>query len=484
MKSTIEGRFAQRRLRVVAAATLAGVALATGAAGSASASEADYDQGYELGLDAYKYGLPLVSTNKTYLNQTSINVANGRGFGPVNRFNPARGLARAEDKSVVAPNHDTLYTIAWLDLKRQPRVIHVPKIKDRYYVLPLMDPYTEDFKNLGSVNETKPGDYAVVGPDGGHVDLPQGVHRIKSKYNRVWIIGRIYIKGEDDTAAVNEIQDEITVTPLRKYGKRGWKPKPPRNPDTTVDDPGLPAGLAFFDKLGELLERYPPPAADQPELDELAAIGVGPGLTPSTNPDLSADTLAGMAAAVADAPAEIQAGVVAAYAAGFAAHNGYLVAPTGRYGTDYQLRAMLAQIGLGAITPKEAIYPVAQVDSSFAPLTGAQRYTIHVAAGQLPPVNAFWSLTMYDPTGFFVPNPIGRYLINDRTDLHYNADGSLDLYVQSSAPADPAQAQNWLPSPAGTPFRLIWRLYATKPDQIQGVLDGSGWDPPTITAVP
>lgn len=480
----MEGRFSTRLRRVAAVGALVCAALGAGAAASAAASEADYDQGYELGLDAYKYGLPLVSTNKTYLNQTSINVANGRGFGPVNRFNPARGLAEAGDTSVVAPNHDTLYTIAWLDLKRQPRVIHVPKIKDRYYVLPLMDPYTEDFRNLGSVNETKPGDYAVVGPDGGHVDLPHGVHRIKSKYNRVWIIGRIYIKGPDDTAAVNRIQDEITITPLRKYGRRGWKPKPPKNPDTTVDAPALPAGLAFFDKLGELLERYPPPAADQPELDKLAAIGVGPGLTPSTDPGLSADTLAGMSAAVADGPAEIQAGVVAEYAAGFAAHNGYLVAPTGRYGTDYELRAILAQIGLGAIIPDEAIYPVAQVDSSFSPLTGANRYTLHVAAGQLPPVNAFWSLTLYGPTGFFVPNPIDRYLINDRTDLHYNPDGSLDLYVQSTEPADPAQAQNWLPSPAGSSFRLIWRLYATKPDQIQGVLDGSGWDPPAVTVVP
>ena len=99
-------------------------------------------------------------------------------------------------------------------------------------------------------------------------------------------------------------------------------------------------------------------------------------------------------------------------------------------------------------------------------------------------MNAFWSLTLYDLAGFLVPNPIDRYVINDRTDLHYNADGSLDLYVQSTQPADPAQAQNWLPSPAGERFRLIWRLYATKPDQIQGVLDGSGWTPPAITAVP
>lgn len=475
----------ERRLwRYVGALALA-LILPGVAAQSATATQAEYDRGYELGLEAYKYGLPLVTMNKTYRNQTSVDVSNGRGFGPANQFNPVRQFATPEDKAVVAPNFDTLYSIAWLNLKKQPLVIHVPKIEDRYYVIPLMSPYTEDFKNLGSVSKTKPGDYAVVGPDDKNVELPKGVKRIKSKYERVWIIERTYADTtQEDIKQVHKIQNKMTITPLDKYGKKGWKPKTPKNPDTTVDDPQLPTGLAYFDRLGKELDRFPPPKADAAELAKLAEIGVGPGMSPSTDSSLSPDTVAGMVAAVAAGRGSITGDLTARYLGSFNAHNGYLVLPTGTYGTDYGFRAEVTQVGLGALLPSEAIYPIALLDSSRAPLNGNKRYVVHIPAGQLPPVRAFWSLTMYDTAGFLVPNPIGRYVINDRSDLHVNDDGSIDLYLQSSEPVDPNQAQNWLPSPAGQNFRLIWRLYDTKPSAVDGILDGSGWNPPAITRVP
>jgi hypothetical protein len=481
---------ASRTRRIAGIALAAGATLAALATGTAAASQAEYDQGLALGTEAYKYGLPLVTTNKTYLNQTSVNVSNGRGFGPVNRFNSVRQFSTPDDRSVVAPNFDTLYSIACLDLKKQPQVIHVPKIKHRYYVIPLLDPYTENFGNLGSVEKTKPGDYAIVGPNDATTKLPKGVKRIKSNYDRVWIIMRTYADESDsgDFNAVHKIQNQTTITPLNKFGKKGWKPPKPKNPDTTVEDPGLPTGMAYFDKLGELLKRYPPPAADAPELAKLAQIGVGPGMTPSTNAGLSADTVRGMTDAVAGGDASVVADATADYVAGFAAHNGYLTVPTGNYGTDYRLRAEVTRLGLGALPPEQAIYPLGQVDHTLAPLSGDKRYVLHIPAGQLPPVSptkGFWSLTLYDLDGFLVPNPIDRYLINDRTDLHANSDGSVDLYVQSTQPTDPDQAQNWLPSPAGQRFRLLWRLYATLPDQVQGVLDGTpGWTPPAITPVP
>jgi hypothetical protein len=476
----------KRRLRTIATLTaLASFAVAGGVADTASASQADYDQGYALGLEAYKYGFPLVTTQKTFANQTSINVSNGRGFGPVNKFNPVRSFSVPTDRSVVAPNLDTLYSIAWLDLKKQPQVIHVPKVKNRYFVIPLMSPYTEDFKNLGSVPKTKPGDYAVVGPKQAKKKLPKGVKRIKSQYNRVWIIERTYADPDNskDVKKVNQIQNEIKVRPLSAYGVKGWKRKKPKHPDTTVDNVSLPTGLAYYDQLGQLLSKFPPPAEDQAELDKLAAIGVGPGATPSSNPNLSADTKAGMTAAAAAGVQSITSDALKAYLAGFDTHNGYLVMPTGNYGTDYIRRAIVTQVGLGALVPDQAIYPLAQVDHTKAPLTGAKKYTLHIPAGGLPPVNAFWSMTMYDLDGFLVPNPINRYVINNRTNLHYNSDGSLDLYVQNTQPSDPAQAQNWLPSPPGQ-FRLIWRLYGTQQNRIQGVLDGTGWNPPAITQVP
>ena len=471
--------------RVVSVTVLAAVAVFAGA-GTAAASQADYEKGYELGIDAYKYGLPLLTMKKTYVNQTSVNVPTGQGFGPANRFNAVREFVDPSDRSVVAPNYDTLYSIAWINLKKQPKVLHVPKVRNRFFVIPLYSPYTENFRNLGSVNGTKPGDYAIVGPKQRHVKLPAGVKRIKSPYNRVWIIERIFAKPESqkDIQKVHKIQDRTTLTPLSKYGRNNWKPKKPKRTDTTVDDPGLPEGLAYFNKLGIQLRKFPPPAADDAEIERLAEVGIGPGMKPS-EAGLDPDTLRGLADAAADGPASAESDLTAAYLAGFNAHNGYMVIPTGKYGTDYELRALVTKVGLGALRPNQAIYPFTQMDRNLNPLVGSKKYAMHIPEGKLPPARAFWSLTLYDLEGFFVPNQADRYAIHDRTDLYFNPDGSLDLYLQNTEPSDPDRARNWLPTPAGDGrFRLIWRMFSPKPGKISGILDGTGWTGPTITSVP
>jgi hypothetical protein len=299
----------------------------------------------------------------------------------------------------------------------------------------------------------------------------------------VWIIERVYADNDSpkDQQKVHKIQDDTTVTPLSEYKVGNWHAPVSADPDTTIDDPALPAGMAFYDQLGDQLAQFPPPAADAPILAELAGIGVGPGLHPSTDASLDADTVAGMTAAVAAGRGAVLTDVQTLYGQSFAAHNGYLVTPTGTYGTDYRLRAVVTQVGLGALLPEQSIYPLALLDRTGQPLTGAKKYVVHIPAGGLPPINpeGFWSLTLYDNDGFIVANPINRYAINDRTDLHYNADGSLDLYLQATRPTDPVQAQNWLPTPAGG-FRIIWRTYSTDAAQIPGILDGSGWKPAAI----
>ncbi|MDL9979046.1 DUF1254 domain-containing protein [Microbacterium sp. ASV49] len=482
------GRWNPRRLGATAAATAVLTATLVGVGlQPASADESAYDRGYRLGLDAYRYGLPLVTTDKTYVNQTSIDIPNGRGFGPVNHLNPIRQFVQPQDRSVVAPNLDTLYSIGWLDLSKEPQIIHIPKIKDRYFVVPLMSPYTENFANLGSVDKTPPGDYAVVGPQDADLPLPKHVTRIVSPYDRVWIIERVYADNNSakDIKEVNKIQDEITVVPLSQYPRKNWTAPVPAHPDTTIDDPGLPKGMAFYDKLGTLLAEFPPPAADQPMLDELAGIGVGPGMHPSTDASLDPETVAGMTAAVADGPAAVLADAHGMYAKNFTRFNGYFVTPTGTYGTDYGLRAVVTQVGLGALRPEQSVYPLALLDRTGQPLTGQKSYTIHIPAGGLPPVTpptGFWSVTMYDSTGFVVNNEINRYAINDRTDLHRNADGSIDLYVQNTRPSDPLQAQNWLPAPAGG-FQLLWRIYGADRAQIPGILGGTGWKAPAVMPV-
>jgi hypothetical protein len=445
---------------------------------SASATQSDYQNAYKLGLRAYKYGLPLLDMQQTYRTQTSVEAPTHRAYAPANSFSHARKLANPNARTVVVPNHDTLYSIGWLNLKRRPIVIHVPKVKDRYYVFELVDPYTTNFRNLGAVNHTKPGDYAVV-PRGEHVHLPKGVHRVNAPYDRVWVIARALVRRQNDVPRVAKLEKRWTLTPLSRYGT-DWTPHYPGHASRDPTHYSVPTGLRFFDRLGTLLDRFPPPERDDPILAKLATVGVGPGMEPSNDPNLNPDERCGLRQAVADAPRSILADIRQAYIDGFAAHNGWLVSKAGRYGTDYKLRASVAQIGLGALTPDESIYPLAQVDHTGQDLTGAKRYVVHFDPGQLPPVRAFWSLSLYDLDGFFVPNPIDRYLINDRTDLHFNPDGSLDVYIQHDEPSSPVERQNWLPAPAGA-FRLLMRVYAAKPAAIPGILDGSGWDPPTIT---
>lgn len=473
--------------RTALAVTLVVAALAAGTGGTASASDSqsDYDRGYQLGLEAYKYGLPLLEFDKTHRLQTSVDVSNGHGYGPENQFNHVRQFSTPEDRWVVTPNFDTLYSIAWLDLSDEPQVVHVPKVKDRYWGLHLLDPYTESFATPGSVEKSPAGDYAVVGPDDADLPLPKGVTRIKSKYNRALLLSRIYGDNNDakDIDKVRSLQDKFTIVPRSEYPKKNWQPPVPADPDTTIDPAKLPSGMAYFDQLGGLLAAYPAPAQDQPELAKLAEIGVGPGMTPSTDPSLTADTIAGMTAAAEAGAAIVFADAQALYASSFPSHNGYLTMSAGRYGTDYRLRAVVAQIGLGALPPEQAIYPIAFLDRRGALLNGAKRYVVHIPVGGSPPAQGFWSLTLYDTAGYLIHNDIDRYVINDRSDLHYNADGSVDLYVQSTPPTDPALAQNWLPSPAGTGFRLVWRAYAPAPDQIPSMLDGTGWNPPAIMPV-
>jgi hypothetical protein len=463
------------------AATIALAALCVAAPAARADAQSDYETGLALGAEAYQYGVPLLDTDRIFRTNTSVSRSDGMGDAPVNRFSHARELANAAAHDVVAPNHDTLYSIAWLDLSRQPQILHVPSMH-RFFAFELVSPSTENFRNISTATGYQEGgDFAIVGPDfDGR--LPAGVKAVHSPYDRVWIIGRTYIKGEDDTEKVNKLQNAYRLLPLSRYGKP-YKPPVIEPVDTTVDHapiPGLGPGddpLEFYSALNELMRQFPPPAADQPLLDRLAAIGVTAG--PPAEVALSEDTLRGMRDAVTGGPAAVQAEIAKRYVAEFAKHNGYLMGDVGHYGTDYTLRAITDRLGVGALKPKVAIYAFTQTANDLSPLTGGGRYVLHLPADQLPvPARAFWSVTLYDADVFLFDNPFNRYLINDRSKLHYNADGSLDLYVQADQPADPAQAQNWIPAPPGA-FRLIWRLYDTGQARF-GILDGTGWQPPAV----
>lgn len=467
---------------LAALAALISILPAAGATGTFSSTQTtEYQRALALGKLAYIYGYPLLDTNRVFLTATSVNVPDGKGGGPVNQFSHVRRLARPSDRTVVAPNHDTLYSIAWLNLRPAPIVVHMPVVRGRFVVFELVDPYTENFAVIGSVGHG-PGNYAVV-PPGWRGRLPRGVHELRSPYTRVWVIGRTYIKNAADTKNVVRIQNEYSLTPLDKWGTSYTPPrsKHPNRRSRQYRVPGTEPGanpLAFFDALGEQLRAFAAPAADRPLLRQLATVGIGPGEHPSAS-KLDAATRRGLHDAVAAGAAQVSTDLQKAFVAGALKDNGWLVARTGRYGTDYATRALVDKIGLGAPVSSLAIYPFTITDRNLHPLTGASRYVAHFSAKDLPfPARAFWSMTLYDSNGFFVPNKARIYLINNRSNVHYNADGSLDIYVQTAAPSSALQRRNWLPSPAGRAFRLIMRLY--KPTDVAGILSGTSWQPPTV----
>lgn len=464
-----------RRVLLVMAIVLTVMLAACGVSGPTPQS-ADYQKGYRLGLDAYMYGLPLMVTNATFQTMTSVNVSNG-AYGPANQFNNESAANNASSTAVVAPGATSLSSIAWLDLTDEPQVLHVPEVTDHYFVLALIDPYTENVTNLGTASNTRPGDYVIAGPGQHEVELPAGTQRLDVDYTRIWIIGSTQLKGTDDVTNVNQIQAGYTLTPLSRYGTT-YTPTAPAQPQTSVTQYQIPTGVPFFDALGQQLAAFPPPARDEPELLKLAQVGIGPGMTPSQDSKLSSDTLKGLADAAAAGPAQIETETQALFAEGFARHNGYLLGGFGQYGTDYTRRAVISQIGLGAFVPHQAIYAMSWSDHDQKALSGSTAYVLHMQ--EAPPTTEGWSLTVYDLHGALVSNPLNRFAFTDTSPLARNADGSIDFYLQSTEPTNPAQVGNWLPTPSGQGFEVTWRLFAPEPTKIDGILDGSGWQPPSI----
>jgi len=418
-------------------------------------------QALAIGVEAYVWGYPLVVMRRTMLLQTQT------GGVPINGFANAHALATPQDRSVVLPNIDTLYSLAWLDLRGGPLVLHVPDTHGRYYVLQMLDMYTNTFANIGKrVTGTLEGRFLISGPDW-HGAVPMNMKPVTAPTNTVWIIGRTLVNGEADVPNVVALQNQYTLTPLSTYLGTPTAATPIPTPAATGTS-GSPqdvasAGIEFYDELGMALVGNPPPADQASLLQRFGKVGIGPGRTPSTQ----VDDLAVRAALAAAPAAGDQLMTKIAKAAGKPANGWTVDLHTGTYDEHFLLRALTAKNGLGANVPAEAVYAIARVDAAGQTLSGAHAYRLSFAAGQLPPVDAFWSLTLYGTDLFLVANPINRYAITDRTaGLQRTANGGLDIYIQHEAPA--GHEANWLPAPAGE-FLLVLRAYNPKPP----ILDGS-----------
>lgn len=430
-----------------------------------------------IATDAYIYGYPLVTMEMTRRVMTNTVKADGK-HAPMGQFARMRTYPDAAFRDITAPNADTLYSVAWLDLSHEPYIFSIPDSDGRYYLMPMLDAFSNVFQVPGKrTTGTKAQKYALVGP-GWKGLLPAGVTEYKAPTNLVWILGRTYCTGTpQDYKQVHAFQDGLSLVPLSSYGKPYTAPDGVVNPEIDMDTAvreqvNAMDGGQFFKLMAELMKQNPPAAADGPILSRMAKIGIVPG----EDFDIGKYEPA-MASAIRNVPKAALEKIEAHMKAAGVVKDGWLITKkAGLYGTDYLQRATMAFFGLGANRPLDAIYPASETGVDGAPYSGANRYVIHFGKGELPPVNAFWSLTMYNAKYFFVNNPLNRYTLSRRDKLKFNADGSVDLYLQANNPGKEKES-NWLPAPKDR-FVLMLRLYWPK-EQPPSILDGS-WNPPAV----
>jgi hypothetical protein len=440
-------------------------------------------QVYDIARDAYVYAYPIVTMDASMHRSTNVPNANTIPLrAPINQFAHARTYPRAEDRDVVRYNFDTLYSPVWLDLSREPIVLSVPDTSGRYYLLPMLDMWTDVFSVVGSrTTGTKAGNF-LLAPPGWSGTLPDGMTKIVTPTPTIWILGRTQTNGPADYDNVHKVQDGYKLTPLSQWGKRV---APPANAatDPTIDNKTPPLvqvnkmdGVAVLSRLAELMAKNPPHSNDYPVLFQMRQIGLEPG-KPFDASKLDPALVKTINAAAKDALTDLEQSGKSG--AGIGTHvNGwfYQTSTVGTYGAAYKLRAMATLIGLGVNVPEDAVYPASFVDGDGKPYSGANHYVLHFDKGKLPPADAFWSVTLYDKDGFQVANTLNRFAIGDRDKLKFNTDGSLDLYIQNGSPGADKEA-NWLPAPNGE-FNLAMRLYSPRRE----VLDGS-WSPPPVVRV-
>lgn len=477
---------------------------------------------FKIAVDAYIYGYPLVTFDMARRQQTNVAHADAE-HAPMGQMIKMRNYPAVDNHCCAAPNADTLYTIAWLDVGDEPWMLSIPAMEDRYYILPLLDGFSEVFKVVSSFEGSRARTLAITGP-GWTGTLPDGVEKVSSPTAIVWILGRIYCTGTpEDYSAVHALQDQFAVVPLSAYGYPYTPPPGAVNigfdMKTGVRDQVNSMDIyTYFDYLARLLKRNPPRPEDAPLTAKLVEIGLIPGQDFDPSKLKAIDKQAAAVTRGAQEQMANRRGPRPHFAQGVGlvlghefdtskldaidrqviklapkigllkmalrlkrqkTTNGWLYFTTGvgNFGTNYLLRGMANLLGPGWNRPKDAVYPISQMDADGNAYDGSKyNYVIHFEKGGLPPVDGFWSLTIYDKDLFFVPNAIDRYALSQRDTFVTNPDGSVDFYLQAESPGQDKEA-NWLPAPKGE-FKLVLRLYGP-PKSAPTIIDGS-WTPPPV----
>ena len=438
----------------------------------------------QIAEDAYVYGYSLVTTEVTRVQGTNVSkVETGKLSAPMNQFANVPRYPPADYRGVSAPNADTLYSLAWLDLS-EPMVFSHPDIGSRFYLFEMVDLWMTDLKSSPSARTAGGGaaNYLITGP-GWNGTVPTGMKHIPMATRYMAILGRTYANGtEQDYKAVNDLQAQYKLTPLSAWGKPYTPVTLPVNPNPGFSMTAKPqeAILAmgtegYFNLMAKLMDDIAPAAAeDAPMLASMAKIGIMPG-----KPFEMSKLDAAVQTALKDIPQSALKKIEANQAVLGAVVNGWIVTKgLGTYGTNYMKRAVVAAFGWPANQQDDAVYPYTEVDVTGQKLTGVNKYTLTFPKDATPPVNGFWSITMYeiDQGWWFVPNPLNKFTVSARNNPKYNADGSLTLYFQNASPGADKEA-NWLPAPKGE-FIPMLRMYWPKENN-PSILNGS-WMPPAV----
>jgi len=431
--------------------------------------------------EGFIYGLPLVM-NYAVMYEFAVDTKSSQFKAPFNQLHSMHHVATYEDTAVVTPNSDTPYSTLWLDLRAEPMVLSVPAVaKERYYSVMLCDGNAYNFGYIGSrATGSEPGDYLVVGP-GWKGGTPAGIKKVfASTTPFAFVIYRTQLFNPEDMPNVEKVQAEYRVQPLSAFLKR---PAPPAA--SPIDFlPASAAGIKanFFQYLAFALQFVPASPEDKDVRARLATIGVEQGKTFDFK-DLSPEQKAAVAQGMKQGDAKVDKFMTTGMKTVNGWNIGSFFGDRSFYKGDWLMRAGAARVGIYGNDAVEATYPYTRVDAKGETLDGNKHnYTLTFPAGQLPPVNAFWSVTMYDgKTQLLIENPINRYLINSPMlpAMKTNADGSLTLYIQNKSPGTDKEA-NWLPAPDG-PIYLVMRLYwpKTTPPSILPAGEGT-WQPPGV----
>ncbi len=463
---------------------LASSLLALAAAPLAVSAQLAVEEAVAIATDAYVYGYSLVTTDVTRLQMSNVATVEELR-APLNQFLNVKRYPPADYRGVSAPNADTLYSLGWIDLK-EPQVFSHPDLGKRFHLFPMIDLWMTIFASPGArTGDGKAANFLLTGP-GWKGEVPQGMQHISSATRYMVILGRTYADGtEADYQAVNALQAEYKITPLSAWGKPFTPAAPPVDPNPGISMTDKPQEVilamgteGYFNWMSRsMCEDAPAYADDAPALARFAKIGFEP-----CKPFTMASLDPAVQAALKDLPTTALEKISAnQHTLGKMVDGWQITKGLGQYGTDYMKRAVVAAFGWPANLQDDAVYPYTLIDSEGEKLSGANKYTLTFAKGQTPPVNGFWSITMYliDQGWWFVPNKLNKFTVSPRDNLKPNADGSITLYFQKDSPGADKES-NWLPAPEGE-FIPMLRMYWPKVES-PSIIDGT-WTPPKVQKV-